>query len=162
MSEYEDERRHKEEEALSRFLDDHQRELAEAPVFAYLARYGDAIEERVQLCVNESKQLGNAGFFGTALARSAAGIEISVRFFLVRPLIRSAFSSDEWAALLSKKILKGSTARDKEMLPVILRDWGIDITIVKLAHAKKVQVIPFRLTTPQPAVQDFSSRMMVI
>ncbi len=138
MSEYEDERRHQEEEALSRFLEEHQRELAEAPVFAYLARYGDAIEERVQLCIKESEQLRNAGFFGAALARSAAGIEISVRFFLVRPLIRSAFSSDEWAALLSKKMLKGRTASDKEMLPVILRDWGIDITIIKLTDGSKM------------------------
>lgn len=140
MPDYEDESRHRDEEALERFLQEHQRELAEAPVFAYLAKFGDAIEERVQLCVNESTQLINAGFFGAALARSAAGIEISIRFFLIRPLIRSSFSSDEWAALLSKKILKGHTGKDKEMhlLLGILRNWGIDVTIVKLADGSKM------------------------
>jgi hypothetical protein len=133
MTEYDDEFRHQEDEALARFLEEHQRELAEAPVFAYLARFGDAIEERVRFCVNESTQLRDAGLFGSALTRSAAGIEISIRHFLVRPLIMSAFSSDEWAALLSKKILKGRTAKDREMLPGILRNWGIDITTVRLA-----------------------------
>lgn len=80
----------------------------------------------------------NAGFFGAALDRSASGIELTIRFFLVRPLIRSAFSSDEWAALLAKKILKGRTAGDRDMLPTILRDWGIDITVIKLADGSQM------------------------
>jgi hypothetical protein len=133
MSAYDDYSYYQEQESLERFLKEQFRELAEGPVFAYLARFGDAIEKRVELCVKEAKQLSAAGFYGAALARSAAGIEISIRFFLARPLVQGAFLSDEWAALLSAKVLSSRTAEDRELLPAILRNWGIDITKIKLA-----------------------------
>ena len=138
MSAYDDDLRYREEEALERFLQEQLREMAEAPVFAYLARFGDAIEERVQLCAIEAAQLRDANFFGAALVRSATGIEIAIRFFLVQPLVKGAFLWDEWASLLSGKVLKGATAKDREMLPAILRNWGIDITQIRLADGTKM------------------------
>lgn len=126
------------EEAFNKFLEEQLLEIASSPVFAYLAKHGDAIEERVRCCIEEATALRNAGFFGAALIRSAAAIEISIRFFLARPLLSGAFLSDEWAATLSERILKKRTAEDRELLPAILQNWGIDITKVLLSDKSQV------------------------
>jgi hypothetical protein len=138
MSSYDDYLDYQQEEGLEQFLEEQLRELAEAPVFAYLARFGDAIEERVQLCIKEAAQLREAEFSGAGLIRSAAGIEITIRFFLARPLLQGAFLSDEWAKLLSAKVLNSRTAEDRELLPAILRNWDIDITKVKLSDGSQM------------------------
>lgn len=146
MSAYDDIQRYQEEEAIERFIEEQLRELAEAPVFAYLSKYGDAIEARIQLCIEEATELRNAGFFGAALIRSAAAIEIAIRFYLSRPLVQGAFLSDEWAASLSKKVLSGRTAEDRDLLPAILRNWGIDITKVLLGDNSQMwQQVTFRV-----------------
>lgn len=121
MSAYDDSHRYWEEDA------------SEAPVFVYLTKYGDAIEERIRRCSEEATALRCAGYWGAALIRSAAAIEITIIFFLARPLVEGAFLSDEWAALLSSKVLSGRTADDRDLLPAILRNWGIDVTKVLLA-----------------------------
>lgn len=138
MSAYEDIDRYQEEEAMERFIEEQLRQLSEEPVIYYLARYGDAIEERVQRCRGEAAALSAAGFHGAALVRLAAAIEITIRFFLARPLVQGAFLSEEWAALLSTKMLNGRTAEDRELLPAILRNWKLDITQVILADGTKV------------------------
>lgn len=137
MSAYDDIDRYREEEAMERFIEEQLRQLSEGPVVDYLARYGDAIEERVQRCRTESGALSAAGFHGAALVRLAAAIEITIRFFLARPLLQGAFLSDEWAALLSTKMLTGRTAEDRELLPAILRNWQLDIAQVTLADGTK-------------------------
>lgn len=132
LQEYED------EDAREKFIADHLQHLAEAPVFDYLARFGDAIEERVGLCIKESTELRMAGFHGAALIRSAAGIEITIRFFLASPLVQGAFLSDEWAALLSEKVLNGRSAEDRNLLPAILRNWSLDVTRVTLPDGSQM------------------------
>jgi len=119
---------------LDEFLERELRQLAEGPVFQYLATYGDAIEGRVRACIAESRQLLDAGYPGAALVRAAAGIEITIRFFLARPLLHGAFLSDEWAQLLATRLLNGRTAEDRELLPAILRNWKIDVTEVRLCN----------------------------
>ena len=138
MSAHDDIFRYEEEEAMDQFLAEQLRQLAEAPVFTYLARNGDAIEERVQQCIAEAAALSNVGFHGAALVRSAAGLEIAIRFYLARPLVQGAFLSEEWAALLSTKILNGRTAEDRDLLPAILRNWGINITTVTLVDGRQM------------------------
>ena len=128
---YEDELQ---DEWFSTYFDEELRHLAEAPAFEYLAHYGDAIEDRVRNCQTEAHLLRNSGFPGAALVRAAAGIEIVIRFFLARPLLQGAFLSNEWAQLLSNKLLNGRTAEDRELLPAILRNWEIDITAVRLRN----------------------------
>lgn len=132
MSAYDDKSRYDEEDAIERLIEDQLRQMSEGPVIYYLARFGDAIEERVQRCRNEADALTAAGFHGAALVRLAAAIEITIRFFLARPLVQGAFLSDEWADLLSRKMLNGRTAEDRELLPAILRNWNLDITQLKL------------------------------
>lgn len=135
MSFDDDIQRYEEEEALERFLEEQLREIAEAPVIAYLSKYGDAIEERIRNCINEAAALRKARFWGASLIRSAAAIEITIRFLIARPLVQGAFLSDNWAALLTKKVLTGRTAEDRDLLPAILRNWDIDVTQVLLPNS---------------------------
>ena len=48
MSAHDDRSRYEEEEAMERFIEEQLRQMSESPVIYYLARYGDAIEERVR------------------------------------------------------------------------------------------------------------------
>lgn len=126
------------EAAMEEFLQEELRRIAEEPVFLYLANNGDAIETRVKRCLNQANTLIDSGHHGAALVRAAAGIEVTIRFFLARPLVQGAFLSDDWAELLSQKVLNGRTAEDRELLPAILRNWKIDITSVKLQDGSQV------------------------
>ncbi len=126
------------ETAMEEFLQDELRRISEEPVFGYLAVFGDAIENRVKRCIEQAETLSSNGYHGAALTRAATGIEITIRFFLTRPLVQGAFLSDEWADLLSKKVLSGRTAGDRELLPAILRNWDLDITKVKLSDGSPV------------------------
>jgi hypothetical protein len=138
MSAYDDISRYEEEEAMERFLAEQLREMSESPVIHYLAHNGDAIEERVRQCRVEAAELASRGFHGAALVRSAAAIEITIRFFLARPLVQGAFLSDEWSELLTRKMFNGRTAEDRELLPAILRNWDLDITQLTLSDGSKL------------------------
>jgi len=123
---------------LDEFLQRELRQLAEGPVFQYLATYGDAIESRVHACIKQARNLVDAGHPGAALVRAAAGIEVTIRFFLARQLLQGAFLSDEWGQLLAKRLLNGRTAEDRELLPAILRNWKLDVTGVTLRSGQQV------------------------
>jgi hypothetical protein len=126
------------EAAIEEFLEEQLHRIAEQSVFDYLAANGDAIETRVRRCLEQARALSVAGHPGAALVRAAAGIEVTIRFFLARPLVQGAFLSDDWAQLLSQKVLYGRTSEDRELLPAILRNWKIDITKVKLPDGSQV------------------------
>lgn len=123
---------------LSDHLEHELKRLAEGPAFEYLATNGDAIEARVQSCRQEAQHLLESGFPSSALIRAAAAIEIAIRFYLARPLLQGAFLSDQWAGLLSQKVLNGRTAEDRELLPAILRNWEVDITSVLLPNGDQL------------------------
>ncbi|MBI4525444.1 MAG: hypothetical protein HY695_16710 [Deltaproteobacteria bacterium] len=137
MSWHDDYFHYQQETAMEEFLDEQLRRIAEEPVFYYLATYGDAIEARVRRCIEQARTLTEAGYPGAPLVRAAAGIEVTIRFFLARPLLQGAFLSDDWAQLISQKILNGRTAEDRELLPAILRNWKIDITSVRLPDSSQ-------------------------
>jgi hypothetical protein len=134
---YHDYHDYQQEAAMDEFLEEELRRISEEPVFFYLAMYGDAIEERVNRCLSQAQALSDSGYHGAALTRAASGIEVTIRFFLTRPLVQGAFLSDEWAGLLSHKLLSGRTAGDRELLPAILRNWKMDITSVKLSDGSQ-------------------------
>jgi hypothetical protein len=132
MSAYDDYDSYREEEGMQAFLDEELQRIAEDPVIVYLAVHGDAIEARVKRCLDQAHDLRESGYHGAALTRAASGIEVTIRFFLARPLVQGAFLSEDWADLLSQKMFSDRTAEDRKMLPAILRNWKIDITRVKL------------------------------
>lgn len=124
------------DEAMAAFLEEELRRIAEDPVFSFLAANGDAIEARVKRCLEQASSLVNNGYYGAALVRAAAGIEVTVRFFLARPLVQGAFLSDDWSELLSQRVF-GRNAEERKLLPAILRNWKIDITAVKLGDGSQ-------------------------
>ena len=66
------------------------------------------------------------------LTRSAA-VEITIRYLLLRPLVQGAFLSDEWAKILTSRVVNGRSKEDRGLLPNVLRRWGIEITQIRLA-----------------------------
>lgn len=120
-----------EEAAMEEFLENSINEIAKDNVRWYLGTYGDAVEERVRQCVKEAKKLFKLNFWGPSLTLSVTAIEILIRYMVLRPLVQGAFLSEEWAEILTKRIATGRSAEDRKLLPVILRQWEIDITIIK-------------------------------
>ena len=115
--------------------------IAELPVEnirAYLAQNGDAIQVRVNRCIDESDSLLAAGHFGAALVVAVTATEIIIRFFVLRPLVQGAFLSDQLAGLLVKRIVSGSSSKDRELLPKISSHWGIDLENLALMNGKKL------------------------
>jgi len=137
MGGYDDYSMYEQEAAMGAFLENELQRLAEEPVFLYLASFGDEIEMRVNRCLAQAQALCKSGYYGASLTRAVTGIEITIRFFLVQPLLQGAFLSDDWAYLLSKKIFANRIAEDRKLLPAILRNWKIDITNVKLSDGSQ-------------------------
>lgn len=124
---------YEQEAAMEAFIEESLKNISEDNVRSYLGTFGDAIEERVRECLRQAKELLDLNHYGPALTLSATAIEIVIRFLLLRPLVQGAFLSDEWAEILAKRIATGRSAEDRELLPAILRQWGVDITSIKLS-----------------------------
>lgn len=136
--EYNDSEEYKQEEFLDGVLEEELRRLSEEPVQTYLARFGDAVQERVDTCRTEAESLAAAGFSGASLMRATVGIEVAIGFFLARPLMQGAFLSEQWAGLLTDKILKPKTSADRTLLPAILKKWDVDITAILLPSGQQM------------------------
>jgi len=116
---------------MEEFLENSLDEIAQDNIRCYLGTYGDAVEARVSQCVKESKKLFKLKFWGSSLTLSVTAIEILIRFMILRPLVQGAFLSEEWAEILSKRITTGRSVEDRKLLPAILKQWKIDITVIK-------------------------------
>lgn len=119
------------EDYEANLVQDALRQISKDGARAYLSRYGDAVDTRVTACLAEAEQLAATHHPGPALALVATALEIMIRFLLLRPLVQGAFLSDRWAGILAARIATGRTAEDRELLPAILRQWGLDITKIK-------------------------------
>jgi hypothetical protein len=107
-------------------------EASEGRVVAYLASFGDAVEERVKSCIAEADALSTGRFPGASLTRSITALELAIRWFLVVPMVHGAFNSDEWVeALVDKIIPENRTGPDRRLLPELLRNWDIDVTTIR-------------------------------
>jgi hypothetical protein len=109
-------------------------QLSKEQVRDYYLKYGDCIQERINFCINQSENLHKMIFRGAALTVSATAAEIITRYIILRPLIQGALLSEEWADILVNRITNGRSAEDRELLPKVLRQFGIDITNIKLSN----------------------------
>jgi hypothetical protein len=110
--------------------------ISQDNVRSYLGRYGDAIDARVQNCLQQARELRDTGYNQSSLVSAMTAIEITVRFLLIRPLLQGAFLSDEWADFVTRRITSGRTAEDKELLPRVLDAHAIDIRKIRLPDGK--------------------------
>ena len=111
-------------------------EISEESVRSYLGVYGDAIDKRINYCIEQTKHMLENKFWGISLTLSAISIEIIIRYMLLRPLLQGAFLSDELAMDLTNRIASGRACEDRKLLPAILKYWGIDINKYKLPDGK--------------------------
>jgi hypothetical protein len=130
---------------------------AKEAVKSYLGRYGDAVDQRVLACITEARVLLKHGHFGPSLCAAAIAVELMIRFMLVRPLVQGAFLSDEWAGILTDRIVTGQTAKDRELVPAVLRQWGLDVTKVR-SRTSKVLVWECTVTQLLPSRNDYVHR----
>ena len=113
-------------------------EIQSEKVKDYYGTFGDSIEKRIKTLVKESENLLSQNFYGPSLIVSVTCIEVIIRFFLIEPLVKGAFFSDEWADLLTKKIVSNRSSDDKSILPGILTKWKLDINRYKLSNNQQL------------------------
>lgn len=114
-------------------------ELEEMPVHVYFWDLGDAIEKQVRISLGEAEDLQKDGYPGASLVRSITAIELVIRDFLLMPLVKNAFLSDEWADLLLGRVLdRRATGRDRELVPAVLRQWDVDVTELTTSDGKQL------------------------
>jgi hypothetical protein len=119
------------DDAITAFIEQSIKDKSTVNVRAYLGTYGDAIEARVDTCLDQARSLSKLGYQAAAVVIAVTALELMIRFMLVRPLVQGAFLSDEWAVILAERITSGRTLEDRKLLPVILRQWSVDLTAVR-------------------------------
>jgi len=122
------------------------KEISYDGISHYLFQYGHAIQTRVEKCLKSAKDLHKEKKSGPSIVCSCTAVEVTIKYFMLRPLMQGAFLSDEWAELLTKRILSGKAANDRQMLPSILKSYGIIINDIKLQSGEPVwQVLHDRI-----------------
>jgi hypothetical protein len=102
-----------------------------------LGTYGDAVEARVRTCLDDAAELSGTGRHDMSIVRSATASEIVVRYLIVEPLLAGMHLSD----MLGKLLTGLSTmhrARNREIVPALLRHWDIDLGSYKLGGGAKL------------------------
>lgn len=124
------------EEFREKLIEDALKEISHDGIWTYLYYYGDAIEARIKECLRNGKELHDNEHFGSSVVCSCIAIEITIRYFLLTPLLQGMFLSDEWAETLTNRILAGQAAKDRLIVPSILRFWKVDINSMKLSSGE--------------------------
>jgi hypothetical protein len=121
---------------LDRLFEQGVKSQAKEAVKSYLGRNGDAVDQRVLASIAEAKALLEHKHFGPALCAAAIAVELMIRYMLIRPLLQGAFLSDEWANILTDRIMTDKAGRDSDLVPIVLRQWGLDVTSVQSRTSK--------------------------
>jgi hypothetical protein len=113
-------------------IEDALKEISRDGIGSYLHLYGDAIETRIKDCLESARDLHKRKYYGSSIVCSCTAVEVTIRYFILSALMQGMFLHDEWAAVLTRRIVSGRAAKDREMLPSILKFWKIDINNIKL------------------------------
>jgi len=114
------------------------RDVSEENVRAYLGSYGDAISLRIKGCLAEGRELLRDSHFGPAVTLAATGTEITLGFLVLRPLMQGAFLSEEWADILTRRVIAGRFTEDGKLIPRVAAQWGIDLGKLCLTDGKNL------------------------
>ena len=79
--------------------------IKENAINYYFFYYGDDIEHRIQSRIDAAKQLIKVQFNGESLTSAMIAVELTIRWFLLRPLCEASFMSEEVADILVQRIL---------------------------------------------------------
>jgi hypothetical protein len=117
-------------------LEDRIEEIAIENAGWYVGTFGDAVERRVRGLMNEATLLLGSGHLGASSVLNATSLELLLRHFVLKPLVSGAFLTDVWAELLVDKLVVGQSGRDRELVPMIANEWGINLKSIKLSDRK--------------------------
>jgi hypothetical protein len=120
------------------FVDNTIRGISQDGVRGYFGTYGDAVYKRMSNTLAQAEQLKECGWCDSSIVMAVTCIEITIRYLLVRPLIQAAFLSEDWADLLTQRIMASRTADDRKLIPEILRFHDIDITQIRLPDEREL------------------------
>ncbi len=129
---YEMEQEARYEQFREELVADALKDISRNQIHAYLFYYGDAIETRIRESIETAKELRTTGFWGPSLVSSSIAIELTVRFFILTPLVQGMFINEEWADILTRHIVSGHTAKDKEVVLRVLKAWDVDLGQIRL------------------------------
>jgi hypothetical protein len=101
-------------------------------VTGYLGKYGDAITERIHSCRDIASSLLLSKYYAASLITSVIGIELTIRFLLVRPIVQGAFLPNELATMLTARIGLARSYDDRKLLPALLKNYDIELGLLKL------------------------------
>ena len=124
------------EEYREELIEDALKEISQDGIWTYLFHYGDAIEVRIQECLKTAAELDDNKYFGSSVVCSCMAIEVTIRYFLLTPLLQGMFLNEEWAETLTSRILSGQTTKDRLIVPSILRLWQVDVNSIKLSSGE--------------------------
>ncbi len=105
---------------------------------SYLGRYGDAISERIIKCRADASALYESSFYSASLLLSVTGIELTIKYLLVLPLIQGALLPNPIAEVVGTKIGFGRSADDRKILPALLQPFEIDLEKAVLPSGKRL------------------------
>lgn len=134
---YEDDTWDLQSDAEAALIEEGIRNQRDDQIADYLGTYGDAVQERIDRCLSEARQLVHRGFHAPAVVCAVTAAELAIRYFILRPILQGAFLSEEWARILAGRILTQRAASDRELLPTVLRAWEIDINSSRLPDGKR-------------------------
>lgn len=121
------------EEYQEELIEDALKEISRGGISHYIYTYGNAIETRIRNCIEAAKDLHEKKHYGSSVVCSCTAVEVTIQYFILRPLVQGMFLNEEWAEILTRRIVSGIAAKDREVLPSILKFWEVDINSVKLS-----------------------------
>jgi hypothetical protein len=119
-------------------VEDAIRGISQDGVRGYFGTYGDAVYKRISNTLAQAEQLKACGWCDSSVVMAVTCIEITIRYLLVHPLIQAAFLSEDWADLLTQRIMASRTADDRKLIPEVLRFHDIDIKHLRLADEREL------------------------
>lgn len=120
------------EEYREKMIEDTLKQISQDGISCYLFYYGDAIEARIKECLEAAEESHKKNHYGSSVVSSCSAVEVTIRYFILSPLLQGMFLYDEWVETLTRRILSGRAAEDRELLPSILKFYQLDINSVKL------------------------------
>jgi hypothetical protein len=120
------------------FIEETLQNISQEGVRSYLGVHGDAVDFRVNDCIEQARNLNTYGFHRHAIVSATTAIELVIRYLLIRPLIQAAFLTEDWAYLLTQRIATGRTGDDRALLPKLLKYHDVEISELKLSSGNEV------------------------
>lgn len=95
----------------------------------YYEKFGERANELILKCLNESRELYYHKQYGPSIIRAVTAFELFIKKLVIDPILHGAFLYEYWGdEILEKLIQRNISSRDRDLLKIILRALGKDIS----------------------------------